>query len=236
MAEADDAQKHCLARLLERARHEDHNSQALRLANGYLRDEPSPGDDDILSRIARQDLRGDLEVSFWRDMKQLEEQLASAMKQHLNLTDDAKVYVPFNESIGLSTSVKPEDAEHWQILSPVRNHEYGTADINRRIQDRYRGGMLNHSRRSKVKPFGEQEIVYTDKVMQTINRRKTGYLKGEALDYVANGEIGLVVQTTAGNGRPDSIKVQFSTQPASHYYYPGQVSTGVGAGVRPNGP
>ena len=218
--EADDAQKHCLARLLERARHEDHNSQALRLADGYLRDEPSPGDDDILSRIARQDLRGDLEVSFWRDMKQLEEQLASAMKQHLNLTDDAKVYVPFNESIGLSTSVKPEDAEHWQILSPVRNHEYGTADINRRIQDKYRGGMLNHSRRSKVKPFGEQEIVYTDKVMQTINRRKTGYPKGEALDYVANGEIGLVVQTTAGNGRPDSIKVQFSTQPASHYYYP----------------
>ena len=116
--------------------------------------------------------------------------------------------------------MNPEDAEHWQILSPVRNHEYGIPDINRRIQRQFRGGMLNHSRRSKVKPFGEQEIVYTDKVMQTINRRKTGYPKGEALDYVANGEIGLVVQTTAGNGRPDSIKVQFSTQPASHYYYP----------------
>jgi hypothetical protein len=79
--------------------------------------------------------------------------------------------------------------------------------------------MLNYSKRQGVKPFGEQEIVWTDKVMQSINCRKNSYPKGEGLGYVANGEIGLVVQTTKGNGKQDSIKVQFSTQPTSAYYY-----------------
>jgi exodeoxyribonuclease V alpha subunit len=52
-----------------------------------------------------------------------------------------------------------------------------------------------------------------------VNTKKNSYPKGEGLDYVANGEIGLVVQTSKGNGKQDSIKVQFSTQPASSYYY-----------------
>ena len=73
-------------------------------------------------------------------------------------------------------------AERWQILSPVRNHEFGTTEINRKIQAKYRGGMLNYSKgRGGIKPFGEQEIVWTDKVMQAVNRRmKAGYPKDEA--------------------------------------------------------
>lgn len=222
--EAEEQRKHCLTRLLERARQEDHNSLTLQLADGYLRDDPMPGDDDMLSRVARQDVVGDLEVRYWRDMEQLEEQLAASMKKHLGLTDDSKPYIPFNCSLGFSKDskdIKPEQAERWQILSPVRNHEYGTMELNRRIQSKYRGGMLNHSKRKGVKPFGEQEIVFTDKVMQAVNRRKQAYPKKQGLDYVANGEIGLVVSTSEGkDGRADSMKVQFSTQPLSNYYYP----------------
>ncbi len=174
--EGDEDRKRCLARLMERARHEDHNSQALLLADGYLRDEPTPGDDDMLSRVARQDVGGDLEVRFWRDNEQLEDQLAAAMKKHLPLPDGPRPYVPFNVSLGFSEDCKAwqaEYAERWQILSPVRNHEYGTTEINRKIQAKYRGGMLTHSKRKGVKPFGEQEIVWTDKVMQAVNCRKT---------------------------------------------------------------
>ena len=222
--EADDERKKCLARLLERARHEDHESQALQLADGYLRDDTSPGDDDMLSRVAREDVGGDLEVRYWRDGSQLEEQLAASMKKHLRLTDDKKAYIPFNASLGLAEDSKENDpllAERWQILSPVRNHEFGTTEINRKIQAKYRGGMMNYSKGGRgVKPFGEQEIVWTDKVMQAINCRKPSYPKGEGLDYVANGEIGLVVSTSKGKERADSMKVQFSTQPLSSYYYP----------------
>jgi hypothetical protein len=224
--EADAERKKCLARLMERARHEDHQSQALQLADGYLRDDTSPGDDDMLSRVARQNVCGDLEVRYWRDSSQLEEQLSAAMQKHLKLTDDKKAYIPFNASLGILEDSKEKNpllAEAWQILSPVRNHEHGTTEINRKIQEKYRGGLLTTARNywSKVpKPFGEQEIIWTDKVMQAINCRKTSYPKGEGLDYVANGEIGLVVQTSKGNGKPDSIKVQFSTQPTSAYWYP----------------
>jgi hypothetical protein len=221
--EADEDRKKCLARLMERARHEDHESQALQLADGYLRDDTSPGDDEMLSRVAREDVGGDLEVRYWRDTSQLEEQLAAAMRKHLKLTDDKDVYIPFNASLGLNGDGKENDpiqAESWQILSPVRNHEFGTIEINRKIQAKYRGGMLNYSKKRGTKPFGEQEIVWTDKVMQSINCRKNSYPKDKGLDYVANGEIGLVVQTVKGNGRQDSIKVQFSTQPTSAYYYP----------------
>ena len=51
--EGDESRAKCLARLSERARHEDHDSQALRLADGYLRDDPNPGDDEMLSKVAR---------------------------------------------------------------------------------------------------------------------------------------------------------------------------------------
>src|ERR1017187_8557197 len=30
--------------------------------------------------------------------------------------------------------------------SPVRNHQFGTTEINRKIQAKYRGGMLNYSK------------------------------------------------------------------------------------------
>ena len=223
--ESDDDRKKCLARLMERARHEDHESQALQLADGYLRDDTSPGDDDMLSRVAREDVGGDLEVRYWRDGSQLEEQLAASMKKHLKLNDGNKSYIPFNASLGLAEDPKennPVLAERWQILSPVRNHEFGTTEINRKIQAKYRGGMLNYSKgRGGPKPFGEQEIVWTDKVMQAINCRKKSYPKDEdGLSYVANGEIGLVVATQKGSERSDSIRVQFSTQPKSSYYYP----------------
>jgi hypothetical protein len=47
----------------------------------------------MLSRVARQDVGGDLEVRYWRDGGQLEEQLAAAMRKHLKLTDDKKAYI-----------------------------------------------------------------------------------------------------------------------------------------------
>jgi ATP-dependent exoDNAse (exonuclease V) alpha subunit len=229
--EGDKERKKCFARLEVQTRCEEHEgdeyrpSLALQLADGYLRDDTSPGDDEVLSRIAREDVEGDLEVRFWRDGSQLEEQLAASIKKHLKLSDENKPYIPFNASLGMEVDAKQNNpllAERWQILSPVRNHEFGTTEINRKIQAKYRGGMLNYSKsRGGLKPFGEQEIVWTDKVMQAINCRKKSYPKDEdGLSYVANGEIGLVVATQKGNERSDSIKVQFSTQPKSSYYYP----------------
>lgn len=216
---------HCLAKLTERARHEDHNSQALLLADGYLSEEPTPGDDVMLSKVARQDVGGDLEVHFWRDHEQLTTLLSERMNKLLGLNDDNEAYKSFNASIGIANSKNerhdPLRAEHWQILSPVRNHEFGTTEINRTIQARYKGGMMAYTRRKGPKPFGEQEIVWTDKVIQTFNCRRKAWPRGNGLDYVANGEIGLVTST---GKKYDCLDVIFSTQPiVSYRYYRSQV-------------
>ena len=78
--EGDESRSKCLARLLERARHEDHDSQALRLADGYLREEPNPGDDEMLSKVAQEDVGGDLQVLYWLDGRQLQQILLSRLK------------------------------------------------------------------------------------------------------------------------------------------------------------
>lgn len=213
--EADGVRRKLLAKLTERARHEDHNSQALLLADGYLRDEPTPGDDALLSQAARQEVGGDLEVHFWRDDSQLQELLSARMRQLLKLTDGRNAYESFNESLGVTKGgIDPEQAERWQILSPVRNHQFGTTEINRKVQLKYRGGLM--LRRAKPRPFGEQEIVWTDKVIQTFNRRMKAWPRDTGLDYVANGEIGLVTNTSASY---DSLDVKYSTQPEVSYRY-----------------
>ncbi len=217
----------CYAHLSERARHEDHNSLALQLADVYLSDEGSAGDDEMLSRVARKDVGGDLEVHFWQDHVQLDVLLHERMTQLLRLEDGPKCYVPFNTSIGVANGRdeehQPEKAEHWQILSPVKKHEFGTAEINRKIQGRYRGGMLNNSRRRKgklAKPFGEQEIIWTDKVIQIFNNRRWSQPREKnGMDYVANGEVGVVTRSFKNKGKADTIGVVFSTQPKVMYYY-----------------
>lgn len=211
----------CLAHLTERARHEDHNSLALQLADGYLSEDPIPGDDALLSRVARKEVDGDLEVHYWRDHLQLDELLSSRMEHLLGIKEGSADYLQFNKSIGIGNNKKNEDhdprnAEHWQILSPVRNHEFGTTEVNRKIQARYRGGMINFSRGKGTRPFGEQEIVWTDKVIQLYNCSRKAWPQGIGINYVANGEIGLVTST---NKNYNSLDVMYSTQPEVSYRY-----------------
>ena len=94
---------------MERADTRTTRAKPFSLADGYLRDDTSPGDDDMLSRVAREDVGGDLEVRYWRDSSQLEEQLAAAMQKHLKLTDDKKAYIPFNASLGLAEDSKENE-------------------------------------------------------------------------------------------------------------------------------
>ena len=109
---------------------------ALQLADGYLSEETTAGDDELLCRAARQDVGGDLEVHFWRDVEQLDQILLDRMGQVLGLRDGREAYIPFNSSIGISNGKDkkhdPQLAENWQVLSPVRRHQFGTVDLNRR--------------------------------------------------------------------------------------------------------
>ena len=197
------------------------DSVALALADGYRTSVVSPGDDEILAAVARGESRGDLEVAFWNDHDELLTELRNRMAKNLGIRDDD--YRSFNHSLGIDAKawVRSED---WQILSPTRAQHFGTDDMNRRIQKEYKGGLIAQARNPRSdypRPFGDQEIVWTDKVIQVINQSRKGYPQGAGLDYVANGEIGIVRNTNKGRRAP-YLDVVFSTQTDVSYRYFGK--------------
>ncbi|MBE7553155.1 MAG: AAA family ATPase [Anaerolineales bacterium] len=217
-------------RIADEAEVEPGESKALAFADGYRSDSINPGDDEILSAIAQGQDFDDLEVHFWRDQDELKRQLKGRMQSLLDIGEDGD-YKKFNKSLGLTDQPYKQphwkDAERWQILSPLRNQAFGTDELNRFIQHSYKRSLIINSQQPWTKtppPFGEQEIVYTDKVMQIYNRRHWGWPRNTGLDYVANGEIGLVTTTGRSNEGSDYLQVGFSTQDGVTYrYYRGEV-------------
>ncbi|MHA1401828.1 MAG: AAA family ATPase [Candidatus Heimdallarchaeaceae archaeon] len=131
---SEDKEKH-IARLSQRVRHEHIESQALKLADAFLGDRVSLGDDEILSKVAKGEVSRDLEVHFWNDEKELYELLDKSLKANIALAQNEEFdYEKFNKSI-----VKPDN---WQILSPTRMQVFGTTEINRIVQKKYRQGLI----------------------------------------------------------------------------------------------
>ncbi len=197
-------------------------SVALAFADGYRSDIINPADDEILSDIARGKGKADLEVHFWNNQDELKDQLRRCL-QDLGIGDEGD-YESFNKSLGITEhpDKQPDwrDAERWQILSPLHGHGFGTEELNRMIQFGYRMGLIRKAQGkwSKVKPFGDQQIVWSDKVIQVRNQRRYGWPQGKGLDYVANGEIGIVTSTYK-NDRGPYLQVGYSTQDGVTYRY-----------------
>ncbi|MEV5412977.1 AAA family ATPase [Thermopolyspora sp. NPDC052614] len=117
--------------------------------------------------------------------------------------------------------------EEWQILSPTRGHGWGTVEINRHLKRAHRQQALQAStkpdwQRTTPRPIGAEQIVLGDKVLNNRNGNRAGYPKGSGLDYVANGEIGVVVgQITKPGGKPRWTHIEFSSQLGTTYSYRG---------------
>jgi len=112
--------------------------------------------------------------------------------------------------------------EDWQVLSATRSRVFGTVEINRLIKRRYRGRDLSWSQKfygwRPPKALGPEQIVYGDKVMQTRNNSEAkGYPDGVGQDYLANGEIGVVVGKPGTS--PKWVNVEFSSQLGATYGY-----------------
>jgi len=199
-------------------------SRALALAEGYRETGISPGDDEILSEVAKGKSEGDLEIAFWDGHDDLIAKLKERMETQLLIREND--YKNFNKSLGID-SEDWDKSEAWQILSPTRTQYFGTDMLNQNIQMEYRGGLIATAKNpwNKIpQPFGDQEIVFTDKVIQIHNRSIKGWPRDTGLDYVANGEIGIVSSTTKSD-KGDYLDVFFSTQiEVSYRYYRGQIN------------
>lgn len=127
--------------------------------------------------------------------------------------------------------------EAWQVLSPVRTKPgAGTEDLNRVLQHALRGDMLKYAagrmtRTFRVpKPAGAQQAVYGDKVINVVNRNHKYVWPRESpsgeqpLEYVANGEIGVILGQTLGVKKPEpwrpaKLEVAFGSQPGFRYSF-----------------
>lgn len=115
-----------------------------------------------------------------------------------------------------------EQCEDWQVLSPVRSRVFGTVEINRLLKRAFRSGDLRWALKSygyrPPRPIGPEQIVLGDKVMQTRNdSRAKAFPDGAGLDYIANGEIGVVV--SRADKFPKFANVEFSSQVGATYGY-----------------
>lgn len=154
------------------------------------------------------------------DPKQDEWQ-AFASSLGANLDDNGSAW--FNAKWGDKYQGSGGAAEHWQLLSPVRQKPWGVDSLNRTIHLRYKGLQIEMARnpdkyRSIPAPMGDHQIIYGDKVINNRNWsvwKKRIYPEPASAGYLANGEIGIVVghrRTKARNWYPDTLEIEFSTQ------------------------
>lgn len=96
---------------------------------------------------------------------------------------------------------------------------FGIGDINRHIHNQFHGDFVSlasesYWERRVPKPFGAEQIVYGAKVINLRNDRvQDVYPVVGAQQYIANGEIGVVVgQLKEEDAPPNTIQIEFSSQ------------------------
>lgn len=212
----------------------------LRLAAWFGGEPIGPAEEDVFDS----DASGDGRVQFvrWDTPDEFERALLQTIVSELRL-EGVEDQQGFEQRLGgvlsngfnyfnLGAEARVDD---WQVLSPVRGFVHGVARINRLMHQQFRSRMtdLASSWTRKIPaPMGPEGIVYGDKVMNTVNHRrewvwpdvckKTGRT---ALQYVANGEIGLAIGFFWKQGSKDfrwKLEVAFSSQPGFKYDYSGR--------------
>lgn len=199
-----------------------------------------PGADEIWVKVSDGEPSSSLEFIEWENSDELRDKLLDVLVRELDLNglDDYQGFevslggrkhgewVYFNNKYNEHPGAA-EKVDDWQILSPVRNAPHGVEAINRLIQETFRWKTKESARRSRrrriPKPMGREGILYGDKVINLHNQRRYDvYPRENALKYVANGEIGIVVGQFKGknayfSGAPKKIEVEFSSQPGIKY-------------------
>lgn len=94
------------------------------------------------------------------------------------------------------------------VLSPTRAQHFGTDDLNWLIQRQFKGGLIAKAQQPWSKcprPFGEQEIVWTDKVRGAGSTEGWDLLHDWQLLRVLNGLPSSALTREGGQPAPDSL-------------------------------
>jgi hypothetical protein len=192
------------------------------------------GDELIWSDLAEEPNRPTLRYLQWGD-NTVVEALAKALADELPMDGQDNTDWSFALTYGATLNGpylnwEPgagKRAEDWQILSPTRSRAFGTVELNRHIKRTYRAKDTEFGQRNLKfnipKPIGPELIVRGDKVMQTVNRKQKAYPPQGAMNYVANGEIGVAIGRLMPSHKVKKgnlpLNVEFSSQPGYQYGY-----------------
>jgi len=218
------------------------NRADVQLASFFGGNRLEPGEDAIVNDIIHQKDSRHLRLIRWDNEKDFEEKFSQTLVEELKL-DDILDIAKFNNSLGsdngdhFNWKYAVQKVEAWQILSPIREKVFGVKSLNRTIHKFFRSGVVKESYEgfkrvygekefnyhNFPKPFGQEEIVYGDKVINLGNHQRNYiYPKEGGLNYIANGEIGLVVgqrktKKFTFKGKPKKIEVEFASQKGFKY-------------------
>jgi hypothetical protein len=219
----------------------------LQLAEWFSGNAMAPGDDDIFARLTDGFESPYLRVVCWQDEAEFAEIFEHVLVEELDLGDIGDVE-KFDKTLGGETIEEKgkrqtrfnwgkaaKCIEGWQLLCPIRNRPVGVNALNRRIHELFRSRQVAYAQSAQTwlpKPFGPQAIVYGDKVINNRNMRrskKVVHPEG-GLNYIANGELGIVVgrwrrHDAVGESekphRPKQLEVEFSSQVGFRYLFDG---------------
>jgi ATP-dependent exoDNAse (exonuclease V) alpha subunit len=207
------------------------NREDLQLAEWFSGEPLEPAADEVINKILY-GLQSDyLRLESWDNENDFNDVLEKVLADELGMQGSEDVE-SFNLKLGskdgryFNFREAVEKCEDWQILSPVREKSFGVRSINRTIHKQFRQDKINYanSKHGKIpKPLGLEEIVYGDKVINLQNSRRDAWPKN-GIDYVANGEIGMVIgqfkrRGAKFKGKPKYTEVEFASQKGYKYTY-----------------
>ncbi len=207
----------------------------LQLAEWFSGETLEPGADSIINQILTNPNSQYLRMESWENEAEFDKKFEKVLVEELGMNSIEDVQT-FNQSLGSNDGryfnfrEAANKAESWQILSPIREKVFGVRAINRKIHKLFREDKVKYARDRYGKipsPIGLEEIVYGDKVINLFNSRrnpKDVWPDTDALNYVANGEIGMVIgqfktAKMTFKGKPKNTEIEFTSQKGFKYSF-----------------
>jgi ATP-dependent exoDNAse (exonuclease V) alpha subunit len=215
------------------------NRSDIQLAEWFSGNPLAAGEDSIINELIHKKDTKHVRLIQWENEVDFESKLEQAIVEELKLADisDKKT---FNTTLGSAdgqyfnykvASLKIED---WQVLSPVREKLFGVKNINRVFHNWFRKSTVEYCNSFKngnfPTPNGIEQIVYGDKIINLGNQRRGDKYKPVwpegGLNYIANGEIGVVIgqvktKNMSFKGWPQNMEVEFASQKGYKYTFRG---------------
>lgn len=209
----------------------------IQLAEWFSGEALEPGADSIINQILMTPNSKYLRMEHWENEGEFDKLFERVLVEELGMSSIEDVPT-FNQSLGSSDGryfnfkEAANKAEAWQILSPIKEKIFGVRAINRKIHKLFREDKVQYARSKNGKiptPIGLEEIVYGDKVINLFNSRrnpKDVWPDTNALNYVANGEIGMVIGQfktikMTFKGKPKNTEIEFTSQKGFKYTFKG---------------